>query len=238
MDLLVIINKWTKYLIMNRLSFVIILLLTSSVCFAQQLWPRMDNATGKYGYVDSLSQWVISPCFDHAKKFEGDYAMVTSYHNGDANDRRYGFINKKGDLIVKPIYHKVSGPFDGLFRVQQRSDEEWFFLNEKGKKAFKKGFYYVGDFHCGFAVFAVKDKDTSKVRYGYINRKGNVVIEPIFAFAYNYKDGYGKVAAGEQFQSSMFGYFDDKGEIVVPCWYTLEIADIELEKYKNSLRQE
>lgn len=223
---------------MKRLCFIVVFIMTSSLCFAQRLWPRMDNVTGKYGYVDSLSQWVIEPSFDHAKMFEGDYAMVTSYHNGDANDRRYGFINKRGDVVVKPIYHKVSGPFDGLFRVQQGPHDEWYFLNEKGKKAFKKGYYYVGDFHYGYAVFAVRDKNTGIVRYGYINRKGAVAIEPIFAFAYNFKDGYGKVGAGEQFQSSMFGYFDDKGEIVVPCWYTLEVADIELDKYKNSLQQE
>jgi len=52
----------------------------------------------KWAYVDRKGQIVINPQFDAALPFNGDYAMVAN------NDDKIGFITKKGDFAVPPLY--------------------------------------------------------------------------------------------------------------------------------------
>ena len=52
----------------------------------------------KWAYVDRGGQVTINPQFALAMPFNGDYAMVLS------NDANIGFINKKGDFVVPPLY--------------------------------------------------------------------------------------------------------------------------------------
>ena len=193
--------------------------------FAQELLPRMDSSTEKYGYVDNQGQFVIAPQFEYATRFADGYAVIRE-------QGLFGYIDSIGNTIIEPRYYKVGGYSEGLFRVQQAAGEFWFFLNEKGQRAFKKSFYYVGNFHEGLAVFAEKDR-RGETHFGYLGKNGKVVVKPVYAYAADIKDGFGKIALDLTSEAPRYGYVDAKGEVVVPCVYNDWMVENQLIEYKN-----
>lgn len=72
------------------------------------LFIAYDEATDKWGYIDVNGQWVISPQFDSADIFRGDYAAA--YINSP--DTAWGIIDREGNWVVPPEYYVDSG-YDG-----------------------------------------------------------------------------------------------------------------------------
>lgn len=184
----------------------------------------MDNASGKYGYVNDQGQFVIAPQFDYAMRFSGPYAVVQQ-------QGLYGYVDLQGKVVVEPKYRKVGGFSEDRFRVQRENDGLWTFLNEKGKPALKASYYYAGNFYDGLAVFAEK-KENGENRYGYIDKKGKVVVEAVYGYAYDIKDGFGRIALDLSSEEPRYGYIDAKGELVVPCVFNEWMAENQLLEYK------
>lgn len=65
-----------------------------------------------------------------------------------------------------------------------------------------------GDLSCGLALAK------SGVLYGYVNAKGEMVIEPIYESAYYFTDNYAEVQ-----KDGKWGVIDTAGNIVIPCQY-------------------
>lgn len=202
-----------------------VMFLMGSLAFGQELLPRQNKETGLFGYVDAENRFVIAPQFDYAMRFEGDYAVVSK-------GNRYGYIDRQGKLVLKTKYYKVGGYSEGYFRVQEKKGGPWTFLNVEGKRAISASYLYAGGFHDGMAVFAKHDKK-GKTVYGYIDKRGVVVVKPVYDYAFDFVDGYGKVIRGITEVQPLYGYVDTKGEAVVPCVYFEEEARWHLVDYKN-----
>ena len=70
------------------------------ICYCEgELAPVQMGS--KWAYIDKKGQIIINPQFKHALPFNGDYAKVISKVN---KDEKIGFINKKGDFVVQPLY--------------------------------------------------------------------------------------------------------------------------------------
>ena len=109
--------------------------------------------------------------------------------NGRA-ERRCGYQNSKGKILIKPIF-KIAYVFsEGLAGVCPKQDGLCGYINKKGKLVIK--WYQCNDkFSEGLALICVGDTDYYK--YGYINKKGEYVIRPQYSNASAFKNGIAEV---------------------------------------------
>ena len=103
------------------------------------------------------------------------YDEVGSFSEGLARvekDGKDGFINKKGEEVVKVgKYDKVEYFNEGMACVEK--DGKWGFINKKGEEIAKVGKYDdVSDFSKGMARVEKGGK------WGFINKKGEEVVKP------------------------------------------------------------
>jgi len=124
--------------------------------------------------------------------------------NASSEFKLYGFFNE--GLIYVPIIH-----YRGLSKYYTYS-----YFNIKGKEVIKlsEHFYNVSDFSNGLARVLVKTDEGP--RYGYINTKGDLVIEAKFSEKPSY---FSDSLAIVETRSHRFGYIDTKGNVVIKPKY-------------------
>ena len=178
-------------------ALFVLIFLFCPYAFAQNLYPINDKRGG--GYIDKNGKIVIAQNFGFALRFSGNYAIVQ-----DKNSK-YGVIDKTGNLVIPFEYEDLSnlsedfviykkngkygfidiknnkksqavfektGKFkEGVLAVQKRG--KWGFINKKGKMIIAPKYLSVSDFNEGLAAFSFSEHTTN----GYINKKGNAVIE-------------------------------------------------------------
>lgn len=84
---------------------------------------------GKYGYINTSGDMVISAKWDTADEFSSGYAFVEK--NG-----KYGLINKKGELVVKCKWrykHQIFQTSNGIYAIVGNQLHEWTAINTTGE---------------------------------------------------------------------------------------------------------
>ena len=92
------------------------------------------------GFANMQGQIVIKPKFTSVSIFSGQLAAYCKDCNKTKDGEhwswtggKWGFINKKGDTAIDPIYEAILIPFDqGKAKVRFKGQEFW--IDEKGKK--------------------------------------------------------------------------------------------------------
>ncbi|MEP7039366.1 MAG: WG repeat-containing protein, partial [Acidobacteriota bacterium] len=89
---------------------------------------------------------------------------------------KWGYINEKGKIVIKPRFWAVGDFSEGLAEV--RDEEGRFYYIDKTGKSITNGktYRFADDFSEGLA--AVQENPNDKI--GFINRSGSVVIKPRF----------------------------------------------------------
>ena len=206
----------------------------------------------KVGVIDSARRWVVEPgkyedisCF-----FEGLAWVCTNDPN--SGSPRIGFIGIDGRMAIEPIFHDVWAPFsEGLCAVygpENTKDEGWIYSDRLGKPQFKPYVSHVKDgrtdfegvrqllvFTDGLAGFMTiepgPDKSHNLHLFGFMSRKGEVVIKPRFKEIQPFSEGLAccvltREQAGlhrdpnySDTYDRVFGVIDIQGRIVVPFKY-------------------
>jgi hypothetical protein len=124
----------------------------------------------KYGLIDKDGNFIYSFKFKYPLNFINGMALFSQEVNGQ---KKYGYLNSKGDMIVSAIYDKA-GNFNNRGFASVSSEGRWGFINKNGEiiKTFNQNFL-VNDSHY---LSSFKEKDL----YGFINDKGEIVIKPSF----------------------------------------------------------
>lgn len=122
----------------------------------------------------------------------GQYDDVAGeYSEGLASveiDNKIGFINKKGNIVIKPQFEpsafgRTSYVFsEGLCKVEKDGKEGM--INTAGKMVIPNIYNYLGDFSEGLARFSIDGQ-----KWGFMDRNGDYVFEPIFDYAYAFSHG-------------------------------------------------
>lgn len=125
-----------------------------------------------------------------------------------------GYINKKGEFIIKPNYTNCY-PFFGGMAVAIRHDEV-VYLNKNGKVVVKlpHGTRWFGD---GLFVRTVGEG-----KYAFVDKTGKQVFPQEFADAHQFSEGLAAVAPNEvpmHDQNSGWGYIDTTGKMVIKPSY-------------------
>jgi serine/threonine protein kinase len=121
----------------------------------------------------------------------------------DSGQVRFGYVNKKGEEIIKPQFYFASGFSDGMAIVSDKNDK-YGYIDKKGKVVINYQFDKILSFNNGYA--AVKN---SKDKWGTIDKKGKFVINPQFDFMDYDNDRY---IIGN---NKKFGWCDTKGKIII-----------------------
>ena len=130
---------------------------------------------GSYGLIDTEGNVVIKPQFDERFYFEGDVAVVNVGH-------RYGVIDKSGNYVIKPAYRAL-GSFgsDGLAPAQ-RADGLCGYINASDEFVIDAQYEETLGFRLGLAPVKKGGK------WGYIDKDGNMIIEPKYLKASEFFD--------------------------------------------------
>ena len=154
---------------------------------------------------------------------------------------QFGYINQKGEIIIKPIYYRAEGFSEGLAAVCD--DEGYGFIDTKGNVVIPHQFRNVTNpFKGGIATIITLDgkhgyvnregkvfaQGVSKIsfqpdsegflkydkdnKFGFIDTNGNVVIEPQFEDISEFSEGLAAVKLNNN-----WGYIDKSGKIVIKC---------------------
>jgi hypothetical protein len=137
----------------------------------------------------------------------------------------WGFINNKGDLVIKPMFPWVGKFRNGLAPVCVGTSMENCtigFINTSGKFEINPQYEYFemydneynwGDYsQHGFFQGLARVMVNKKI--GYIDSTGKMVIKPQFAYGGNFVNGLARVTV-----NGKMGFINKKGELVVPAIY-------------------
>lgn len=163
------------------------------------------------GYIDETGRVIIAPRFDMARDFSEGLAYV------EAQDFR-GFIDRQGKAVIK-----VGNPYtrdfhEGLAATASRTwGGEWGYIDRSGRLAIKLQYEFADDFSEGLAGVVVDRK------YGFINKRGEMVIPPRFGLrkggrhqevivsSGRFSEGLACVSDGQ-----LYGYINKRGDFVIP----------------------
>ncbi len=142
-----------------------------------------------YGYINQRGEVVIPCNLKKANDFIGDYTWVML-----PNQDHYTLINKSGQIIPTKPYKKVGYFYDfqkDICAVYE--NEKMGFIDMTGKEIIPCKYLGLNYFENGLCSVSLYDSESSK--YGYINKKGEVVIPINFKQAgpSNFEEGYARV---------------------------------------------
>ena len=148
-------------------------------------------------------------CYDKngSKIFElQDVSMVYSYKEGLARivgvDGKYGFIDKKGVVVINNQFDNVEDFSEGLAAFEQSG--KWGYIDKSGKIVINPQYKMAFQFNDGVAAVI------SGGQCGIIDKKGNYVINPQFDNVVVFRDGMAAFLSGES-----YGFIDKKGKIII-----------------------
>lgn len=156
---------------------------------------------GKYqhGYIDTTGTLVIPQKFDSAGPFVNGLAIVMN------KDYKSGLIDRTGKLVVPARYQEIRfGPEDMAIVWK---DQKWGYVDLRTRKEVVLRFEEAREFSEGLACVALRGK-SEEVRYGFIDRTGEMIIDPEpwtpLSFsgglaAVHTEDGWGFIGPGGKF---------------------------------------
>lgn len=170
---------------------------------------------GEWGYVDkNTGQFIIKPNFLAAGEFSEGLAQVRI---GDFRSGKWGYIDKKGNVVIPPQF-VVAGSFsEGLAMVGIGKSMIWWkcgYIDRTGNFVIQPRFDDGMSFSEGLAlVFIGNQKDEFGYIngwWGYIDKTGAQIISPKFEKAENFYNGLAIVK-----YNGKYGVIDKSGNYVI-----------------------
>ena len=162
----------------------------------------------KWGYIDSTGNYIIRPAYDDATVFSEGKAFVM----GEAGE--FLCINKNQDTLFTLHNTKICNVFNKEY-AEITQQEGVRYLDKNGKitnikipisvKEVKPQPYYIN------GVALSKDKSG---KYGYINKKGKYIIDPVYEAAGDFKGDIAYVK-----MDGKIGFINRKGDLLIEPRY-------------------
>lgn len=163
------------------------------------------KSSNNYQYIDKEGKIIINPQFSEATVFRDGIALVKS----SGNDPKWGYIDEKGTYLISPTYKDATVFSEGLAWVVSENGAPTA-INTKGEiKITLQDAQDVKLFREGLAAYSVLGGEGEK--WGFIDNKGNVKINPQFDRVGLFSDGKCCVANSD----GKWGYIDKEGKIII-----------------------
>ncbi len=169
-----------------------------------------DAITGLYGLVDTTGVELVPV------KYPFIWDLAEGLISFSSTNKKNGFINQKGKIVIDGITGNVYEFSNGLAKVDGSLSDgsvNQYYIDKTGKTVFKpsiKDAEWYGSFFEELILF--KQKSTGL--YGFINKKGKVVIQPKFQDATFFENGFAAAKLNNK-----YGYINKTGNFVVANEY-------------------
>lgn len=161
---------------------------------------------GKWGYIDTTGKQVIPPTYSAPGRFQNGMCNVKLVES-------WGLIDKQGNWLIPAKYSWLDNMDEDLIRARMRDKGPpiWVFIDLHDQVVLKLPEYEeVWSFSEGLAHVKRKGK------WGFIDKRGKLVIEPAFEAATGFSEGFAAVKS-----DSLWGYIDKKGKLTIEPRFTL-----------------
>ena len=146
----------------------------------------------KYGFIDGNGNEVIAPKFDYFGN------NISSFHEGLAAvqiNGKWGFINHKGDVIISARYDFANRFSEGYAQIWQ--NEKSTFIDKTGKEISSSKYdispYNISAFSNGLAAVYQASENRNTGKFGFINKKGEIVIPLKYEMAFDFSEGLANI---------------------------------------------
>jgi hypothetical protein len=175
-----------------------------------ELYPVIVD--GEVGFIDRSGELVIEPRqMDTFATFSEGLATVFV-------DGKAGFIDTTGAYVVEPSYEGALHFSEGLATVYQAMDH-LIYIDTTGQTVIDvPGMLEGRDFSEGLAAFGTPGE--WGYLYGFVDKKGRVVITPQFLQVGDFSEGLAAVAIGNDGDDWLWGYIDKAGMWIVEPTFT------------------
>jgi hypothetical protein len=157
----------------------------------------------------------------------------------------FGFVNAKGDTVVKPVYRSKPGLFKEERAIVRGANNKFAIIDTKGKELFPAKYDAIQGFSNGYSIVTMNYADSNRPQvntystpygkktftlYGLIDRNGNEIIPPLY-------DGVnGDFSNGWFVRASLpnykYKYFTSNGDtLVLPAYSSLMLDKIDGKKF-------
>ncbi|MEH7116647.1 WG repeat-containing protein [Neobacillus vireti] len=155
--------------------------------------PVREIGGKKWGYIDAKGKFVLPPIYGQAADFQDNGIAVVGLKD------KYGVIDEKGYFIVKPKYDTIQFFSEGRSVVNDR--EGFKVIDESGKEITEKAYAFISPEYKEGRVEAAETDAQGNYLYGYLNKRGKVVIPISYETASEFIEGRALVKAhGGQYQ--------------------------------------
>jgi hypothetical protein len=178
----------------------------------------------QYGFINTKGEIFIPIQFDYVSNFYNGLAVIFQ-------NKKYGFINTKGEMLYSPQFDFDDDyktwwedfdeeddfiPYENLpeanFKFLEgveivKKGQDFFVINLKGELSFLRNtdnFDKIKDLSEGFAKFK---KDN---QWGFINTKGEIIIESQFDYVEKFKQGFAVIV-----KDNKYGFINTQGKVVI-----------------------
>lgn len=214
-------QKWGVFCMRKKNLFLITVLLMFAGALLMPIMlvaaanPVFDSSGENYS-------WVITPRFMEAGDFSEGLAPVF-------NGQNWGFIDRQGTVVFEPVHIDavLAGFSDDLAIVASRPDVS--FIDRNGNSPWPNIVMNKHDaksFSDGLAAVLVSEMEVNgewvhfgnsenRGAWGFINRTGNIVVEPQFADAKSFSDGLAAVTVWDADGNTAWGFINHRGEFAI-----------------------
>ena len=174
----------------------------------------------KYGFINKTGEVAIPLQFDpsHGQLETMSLSRFTEGLAPVMFGNLYGYIDHKGDTVIRPIFRDAGQFSEGLASVTTAEGQKGY-IDKEGLFVIKLASGRGGQFKEGLATLAVEIGGRTKM--GYIDRTGKIIMEPKFDVAFDFIDGIAEVYFSEKVTSASgpvtrtgHGYVDKTGRFV------------------------
>lgn len=131
----------------------------------------------------------------------------------DGSVSRYGYLDASGNEVIPAQFASANDFQDGKAVVQIK-DNEYALINRNGHRLATYPYAYVGPLGDGLLAF---QKEASG-KYGYIDERGNIRIQPKFSSAFPFNNGQAIVNTAEDYKS-IYGVINTEGSFIIQPAY-------------------
>jgi beta-lactamase regulating signal transducer with metallopeptidase domain len=165
--------------------------------------PRLNWLAAGPAIVVVLGLGVLLGCADF-----GSTDTVTPTEQADQlfviqQDRKYGYIDITGELVIEPRFEAAYDFNEGLSGV--RLEGKWGFIDQSGafviEPRFERVWYAFSEGLCGVRL---------EGKWGFIDQSGERVIEPLYEEVGHFSEGLAAVRKGGK-----WGFVDREGKMVI-----------------------
>ena len=167
--------------------FIFLILLVNMTCLScrrdvsaesedeQAYMADYEAPSDRWGFIDQQGQLVIGATFDDVGPFSEGLAAVNK-------GGKWGYIDTNGKMVIEPIYKSAWAFHEGFARVQPFNEPDKF-INRDGTALSAENWAAADDFSEGRARVMVGNL------FGYIDKTGKLVIQPIYTRGWNFRNG-------------------------------------------------